>query len=60
SPAGLAVGVDEAGAVIGTAAGTDLLAVPTHGNGSSAAETETETETAADDDGSHADGGGAG
>ncbi|MWA06135.1 ATP-binding cassette domain-containing protein [Actinomadura sp. LD22] len=31
SPAGLAVGVDEAGAVVGTAGGADLLAVPTHG-----------------------------
>ena len=31
SPSGLAVGVDEAGAVVGTASGTDLLAVPTHG-----------------------------
>ena len=31
SPAGLAVGVDDDGAVVGTAAGTDLLAVPTHG-----------------------------
>ncbi|RFS81043.1 ATP-binding cassette domain-containing protein [Actinomadura spongiicola] len=33
SPSGLAVGVDDAGAVVGTAAGSDLLAVPTHGNG---------------------------
>ncbi|TYK48941.1 ABC transporter ATP-binding protein [Actinomadura decatromicini] len=32
SPAGLAVGVDDDGAVVGTAAGTDLLAVPTHGS----------------------------
>ncbi|WP_433467808.1 ABC transporter ATP-binding protein [Spirillospora sp. CA-128828] len=31
SPSGLAVGVDGTGAVVGTAAGTDLLAVPTHG-----------------------------
>jgi osmoprotectant transport system ATP-binding protein len=31
SPSGLAVGVDGTGAVAGTAAGTDLLAVPTHG-----------------------------
>ncbi|MGI5416306.1 ATP-binding cassette domain-containing protein [Actinomadura luteofluorescens] len=31
SPSGLAVGVDETGAVVGTASGTDLLAVPTHG-----------------------------
>ncbi|HEU5029322.1 MAG TPA: ATP-binding cassette domain-containing protein [Spirillospora sp.] len=31
SPAGLAVGVDESGAVVGTAGGADLLAVPTHG-----------------------------
>ncbi|MGW3768627.1 ATP-binding cassette domain-containing protein [Actinomadura verrucosospora] len=33
SPSGLAVGVDETGAVVGTASGTDLLAVPTHGRG---------------------------
>ncbi|TDD82185.1 ATP-binding cassette domain-containing protein [Actinomadura darangshiensis] len=31
SPSGLAVGVDDSGAVVGTAAGTDLLTVPTHG-----------------------------
>ncbi|WP_141577745.1 ABC transporter ATP-binding protein [Actinomadura sp. WMMA1423] len=30
SPSGLAVGVDETGAVVGTASGTDLLAVSTH------------------------------
>ncbi|MFI0411417.1 ABC transporter ATP-binding protein [Actinomadura sp. 3N508] len=51
SPAGLAVGVDEAGAVIGTAAGTDLLAVPTHGDGPH--DTAADTATGAD-------GGGAG
>ncbi|TDB88274.1 ATP-binding cassette domain-containing protein [Actinomadura sp. KC216] len=53
SPAGLAVGVDEAGAVIGTAAGTDLLAVPTHGNGP---HDTADTDTAETD----AEGGGAG
>ncbi|MFB4296893.1 ABC transporter ATP-binding protein [Actinomadura sp. NTSP31] len=31
SPAGLAVAVDGTGAVLGTASGADLLAVPTHG-----------------------------
>ncbi|MFI0374386.1 ABC transporter ATP-binding protein [Actinomadura sp. 1N219] len=54
SPAGLAVGVDEAGAVIGTAAGTDLLAVPTHGDA------RHDTASAAEDDDVRADGGGAG
>jgi osmoprotectant transport system ATP-binding protein len=33
SPSGLAVGVDDVGAVVGTAAGSDLLAVPTHADG---------------------------
>ncbi|MGI5203527.1 ATP-binding cassette domain-containing protein [Spirillospora sp. CA-108201] len=36
SPSGLAVGVDETGAVVGTASGTDLLAVPTHGRDAAA------------------------
>ncbi|WP_067454897.1 ABC transporter ATP-binding protein [Actinomadura macra] len=33
SPSGLAVGVDEGGAVVGVTGGAELLAVPTHGAG---------------------------
>ncbi|WUH97068.1 ATP-binding cassette domain-containing protein [Spirillospora sp. NBC_00431] len=68
SPAGLAVGVDEAGAVIGTAAGTDLLAVPTHGtsahrngngaNGNGATAATDDVDDVPDGDGPRADGGG--
>ncbi|WP_024935883.1 ABC transporter ATP-binding protein [Actinomadura welshii] len=53
SPSGLAVGVDATGAVAGTAAGTDLLAVPTHGarTANGAAEDDAVAE---DDDGAEA------
>ncbi|NDU72873.1 ATP-binding cassette domain-containing protein [Actinomadura sp. DSM 109109] len=40
SPSGLAVGVDGSGAVVGTASGTDLLAVPTHGRQAGSGESE--------------------
>lgn len=62
SPSGLAVGVDETGAVVGTASGTDLLAVPTHGrHGAGSGERpEPAPEPAPEPDPEEADAGGAG
>lgn len=61
SPSGLAVGVDETGAVVGTASGTDLLAVPTHGrDGGHAAPAAPPAAPEEPGDAEEADAGGAG